>query len=231
MGKCFIVDVQMGIWATGDQTLSHSPEVQWPSNCARTLVFSLAGVQAHWLGSCACSQTQTLHRGLIRPWKCNATSLILYELRYDPSTCKLINIWPTDPAQGAAGSQSTVRFGFWTDSKRLFLFVRVNQWPLSLSADFGTKWQGSVSWKCHFRIDLHQASSCVIVSSAWVIDSRRRKSAVISCFGRHESCFHCPDFMLIHRGMQKYSYLWSHFTFHHIKTTNLYVFYDTINTK
>lgn len=42
MGKCFIVDVRIGIWVTGDQmlfTLSHSPQVQWPSKCVYVCVF------------------------------------------------------------------------------------------------------------------------------------------------------------------------------------------------
>lgn len=41
MGKCFIVDMQIGIWVTGDLmlfTLSHSPQVQWPSNYVHVCV-------------------------------------------------------------------------------------------------------------------------------------------------------------------------------------------------
>lgn len=41
MGKCFIVDMRIGIWVTGDQmlfTLSHSPQVQWPSNYVHVCV-------------------------------------------------------------------------------------------------------------------------------------------------------------------------------------------------
>lgn len=41
MGKCFIVDMRIGIWVTGDQmlfTLSHSPQGQWPSNYVHVCV-------------------------------------------------------------------------------------------------------------------------------------------------------------------------------------------------
>lgn len=95
------------------------------------------------------------------------------------------NHWPADPArdgQHTVGQQTANHVLHLTKWQHMFLCKSANQWPLWMCADFGPKWQGSVSWKCHFRRDLHQASSRVTMSTAWLTDVRRRKCVAISCF-------------------------------------------------
>lgn len=110
------------------------------------------------------------------------------------------NHWPADPArdsQHTVGQQFANHVLDLTKWQHTFLCKSANQWPLWMCADFGPKWQGSVSWKCHFRRDLHQASSRVTMSTAWLTDVRRRKCVAISCFAlqrgssllsRHQPC-------------------------------------------
>lgn len=51
MGECFIADMQIGIRVTGDQmlfTLSHPPQVQWPSNYVRVCVLPCRCWRVSW---------------------------------------------------------------------------------------------------------------------------------------------------------------------------------------
>lgn len=63
-------------------------------------------------------------------------------------------------------------------------FKSVNQWPLCMCADFGPKWQGSVSWKCHFKRDFHQASSCHRDDclTAWCVEQKMCRHFLFLCF-------------------------------------------------
>lgn len=97
MGKCFIADVWMGVWATGDQTLSHPPEVQWPSECFPSQVFRLV-----WQSSSVCSQTPTLPRALVRAWKCSA-SVCLWFTNSEKIRGATAS-WPPDPSRDHSDS-------------------------------------------------------------------------------------------------------------------------------
>lgn len=106
----------------------------------------------------------------------------------------------TDPlTQSKLVKLSDQQFSFCTRLNKwqhMLLCKSVNRWPLCMCADYGPKWQGSISWKCHFRIDLYQASSCVTISTAWLTDVRRRKCVAISSLVPHEvgdsgGCFCC----------------------------------------
>lgn len=80
MGKCFIADMRIGIWVTGDQmlfTLSHSPQVQWPSDYVHACLplQVLKGLLALFLSQTG--QTPSLS-GLFSPRKWKAFLLFLF---------------------------------------------------------------------------------------------------------------------------------------------------------
>lgn len=121
MGKCFIVDVRIGIWATGDQmlfTLSHSPQVQWPSKCVCMCVFvyvfprRCSGSLAQLLSPAV--TRQLTQRGLICPRKWNSLLLFIVHAAQIGSINLWILVgeayqhWPADLVQDSQTVRSTV---------------------------------------------------------------------------------------------------------------------------
>lgn len=127
MGKCFIADVWMGIWATRDQTLSHPLEVQWPSECFPLQVFRLV-----WQSSSVCRQTPTLPRASIRAWKCSAS---VYGLQSSEKIRGAVEWRRGDlltPAQTTPTQSTALSHLFsWTNNKwqNMFLLESLHQWP------------------------------------------------------------------------------------------------------